>query len=1184
MKIKNIYIQGFKSFMEKININIPPGISAFVGPNGCGKSNIIDAIRWVMGEQSPKQLRGRQMEDLIFSGTGNLKPLGLAEVTLTLEDIGDLHNGNDVSVTRRLYRSNESEYLINKSACRLRDIQDLFMGTGLGNRSYSIIAQGEISSIIEYKPEEIRLLLEEAAGITKYKVRREASLRKIALTRENLSRVEDILGEIKRDMNSLKRQAKKAIRFKEVSAEIHRLEIVFYANNYNQLQSEKIKKSEIIENITGKEKDLQKIYSKSGSVIETTNLKLIEKEKALSSVREKVFSLREECRKNEDTVKHLLVDQGRFSQDITRLSGEKQEIEQKIVGFKSEIQKINLRISELQKSMEEFSGLRSNYDSSFSKEKISLESTKNELKGEKLSLTELSNNEARLRGEITNYSEMITQIGARKTRLEVESGEVSEKIEEFTHEINEKREERDEIFSQLQSIEKNLQDERVRLNILENERKKRESEKSSAEGNLNLIRSQMSTLNDLIKNYEGYQSGVQTIMNSYQKGKSQKDKVLGVVADFIQAEPEFETAVEAVLAEKLQYVIVTKQEDGKEAVEYLRSKDVGRSHFLPVKEFEKERISEKDETKINGFKLLRKHIYAQEKFRPMIESLLGNAALVNNLSQALSSWNNGGGRQTLVTPEGDLVDEKGIIIGGKLGEDSLGLLKRRRMADELNKAIEHNEKIISELLTTLKELALKLAKENTLIDRLEEDKQTHTQKIEDIDKDIFLLERESDQLIKHSEYIAEQLTSLGEESEERRFYLNKIEERLSVCIGEKEKIQQRVSKKEDALEEMESSLDEAKENFSKMMLRYNQQTEEERGLLREKERINQFINEIGSRIKKIEEEIHSNKEQYEVSIKSVREKKEDLKIIYQKQKTLENEINDLNKEYSVLKNKLREEEEESTFLRDKIGRVREEINEVRLKQAEIDFQINSIISQAGREINIDLQRDFKKYLEEDFSKTVCEQKLRQHIDIKDKIGDVNLLAINDYEKLEERYKFIAGQQQDLISSIDSLNNSIRKINKISRQRFISTLGKVNEKLQEVFPILFNGGKAYLSLMDENLPLESGVLVKVQPPGKKVMHMGLLSGGEKALSAMALLFAIYLIKPSPFIIMDEADAPLDDANTDRFNDLLKDIAKSSQVIMITHNRRAMEVANRLYGVTMDRHNISKIVSVDLNKYR
>jgi chromosome segregation protein len=673
-------------------------------------------------------------------------------------------------------------------------------------------------------------------------------------------------------------------------------------------------------------------------------------------------------------------------------------------------------------------------------------------------------------------------------------------------------------------------------------------------------------------------------MNSYQKGKTREDKILGVVADFIQAEPEFETAVEAVLAEKLQYVIVTKQEDGKEAVEYLRSKDVGRSHFFPVKEFEKERVSEKDERKINGFKLLRKHIYAQKKFRPMIESLLGNAALVDNLSQALSSWNNGGGKQTLVTPEGDLVDEKGIIIGGKLGEDSIGLLKRRRMVDELSKAIEHNEKIISELQITLSELASKLVKENNLIAKSEKDKQAYTQKIADIDKDIFLLERESDQLIKHSEYIAEQLASLSEESKERRFYLNKIEERLSECIGEKEKTQQRASKKEGALEEMESALNEAKENFSKMMLRYNQQTEEERGLLREKERINQFVSEMGSRIKKIEGEIHSNQMQYEVSLRSEGEKKEDLKIIYQKQKALENEISGLDKECNILKNKLREEEKESTLLRDKIGKVREEINEARLKQAEIDFQINSIISQSGREIDIDLQRDFKKYLEENFSKTVCEQELRQHINIKEKIGDVNLLAINDYEKLEERYKFITGQQQDLISSIDSLNNSIRRINSISKQRFISTLGKVNEKLQEVFPILFNGGKAYLSLMDENLPLESGVLVKVQPPGKKLMHMGLLSGGEKALSAMALLFAIYLIKPSPFIIMDEADAPLDEANTDRFNDLLRDIAKSSQVIMITHNRRAMEVANRLYGVTMDRHNISKIVSVDLNKYR
>lgn len=1183
MRIKNIYIQGFKSFMEKMSINIHPGISAFVGPNGCGKSNIIDAIRWAMGEQSPKQLRGRHMEDLIFSGTDHLKPLGLAEVTVTLENVGKAEDSNEISVTRRLYRSNESEYLINKSACRLKDIQDLFMGTGLGNRTYSIIAQGEISSIIEYKPEDIRLLLEEAAGISAYKARREESLRKITLTKENLRRVEDVLYEIKRDMNSLKKQARKAIRFKEISAEIHRLELIFYSNSYNHLQLERINNLEILEKIAKEEKGLQETYSKSENSIGEINLELNEKEKTLSSIKDKVFSLREEHRKNEDMVEHLLLDQKRCRENLSKLNDEKSEIGQKIGEFKSEIQKITSRISELQQSIGKISELQRSHESSFNREKMSFEKIRDELKNEKIRITELSNNEAVLRSEIANYSEIITQIDSRKTRLEKESVEISQKIEELTYAINEKRSQRDELIASLKSAENDLREEKTRLNALEDEKKKRESERALAEGNLNVTLSQMSTLKDLIKNYEGYNSGVQTIMNTYQKGKSQKDKVLGVVADFIQAESEFETAVEAVLADKLQYVVVSKQEDAKEAIEYLRSKDVGRSYFLPVKEFEKEMVAEKEKIKLNGFKLLRKHIHSKEKFRPMIESLLGNAALVDNLGQALSFWNNGGGRQTLVTPEGDLVNEKGIIIGGRLGDDSVGLLKRRRMLDELSKETGRYQTIISKLQTALGELDLKSGKINSHIATLDEDRQAYIQETEDIDNNIFLLERETDQLIKHSDYIGEQLSSLADEREERRLYLNKIEQGLSACIDQKNETQQRVSNKENDLQDIEDALGKAEEDFSKMILTYNQQKEEQKGLFREKERINQFIHEMGLRINKVEGDIHSNRQQYEGYIKGEREKKEEIKNILQKQEILENEISGLEQECSILKNKLIEEEKVSASLRSRIGGLREEINEARLKKAKIDFQLDSIISQAIREIDIDLQRDFKEYIEENFSRSECEQRLKQQKAIKEKIGDVNLLAINDYQKLEERCNYITGQQQDLISSIDSLHNSIRRINSISRQKFISTLGMVNEKLKEVFPILFSGGKAYLSLIDENLPLESGVLVKVQPPGKKLMHMALLSGGEKALSAMALLFAVYLIKPSPFIIMDEADAPLDEANTGRFNELLRDISKSSQVIMITHNRKTMELADKLYGVTMDRHNISKIVSVDLSKY-
>lgn len=1184
MRIKNIYVQGFKSFMEKMSINIHPGISAFVGPNGCGKSNIIDAIRWVMGEQSPKQLRGRHMEDFIFSGTDNLKPLGLAEVTLTLEETGDEKGGNEISVTRKLYRSNESEYLINKSPCRLKDIQDIFMGTGLGNRTYSIIAQGEISSIIEYKPEDIRLLLEEAAGISAYKARREESLRKIKLTKENLNRVEDLLSEIKRDMSALKKQARKAMRFKEISAEIRRLELVFYSNSYNNLQLEKISNSQLLEKIIKEENGLQNVYSKSENSIGEINLKLHEKETNLSSIKEKALSLKEECRKNEDILKQLLADQKRCTENLSKLNGEKSEIEQKIDEFKSEIQKINSRISELGDSIEKISEFRLNHESSFSKEEMSLEQTRNELKNEKINLAELSNDEAVLKGEITNYSEMVTQIDSRKARLEKESGELSEKIEELTHIINGKKCDRDKVLTSLHTAKYELEEKTLSLNTLEEIKKKTESEKSSAEGKLSLTTSQISTLNDLINNYEGYNSGVQAIMNTYQKDEPRKDKVLGVVADFIKAEPEFETAVEAVLADKLQYVVVNKQEDAKEAIEYLRSKNTGRSHFLPVEEFEKEMLAaEREKIKLNGFKLLRKHIHSKEKFRLMIESLLGNAALVDSLGQALSSWNNGGGRQTLVTPEGDLVNEEGIIIGGTTSKDSIGLLRRRSMIDELSKETERYKKTITELQAALEELDLKSAQINSYINKLEEKKQAYTQEIEDFDNNIFLLERETDQLIKQSNYIQEQLSSLADEREERRLYLHKIEQRLSACLDQKNELKLKISKKENDLEGLEDALKKSKEDLSNMIVTYNQKTEEQKGLLREKERINQFINEMTLRLNKIEGDIHANREDYDVYLKGDKEKKQEIKGIHEKQEMFGNEIIGLESECSALRNKLTAQEKTSASLRGKIGTLREEINEERLKKAKIDFQLDSITSQAVREIDIDLEKDFKEYIDEAFSKVECEQRLKQQKAVKERIGDVNLLAINDYEKLEERYKYITGQQQDLLSSIDSLHNSIRRINSISRQKFISTLGMVNEKLKEVFPILFNGGKAYLSLVDEDLPLESGVLVKVQPPGKKLMHMALLSGGEKALSAMALLFAIYLIKPSPFIIMDEADAPLDEANTGRFNNLLKDIAKSSQVIMITHNRKTMELADKLYGITMDSHNISKIVSVDLSKY-
>ena len=1184
MRIKSISIRGFKSFMDKASFYIPPGISAFVGPNGCGKSNVVDAIRWVMGEQSPKQLRGRQMEDMIFSGNGSLKPLGMAEVTLTLEDTEELNGASEISVTRRLYRSNESDYLINNSSCRLRDIQDLFMGTGLGNKSYSIIAQGEVGSIIEQKPEETRRLLEEAAGITKYKARREEALRKVSLTQENLSRVQDLLEEIKRGMNSLKRQAHKAKRFKEASSEIHRLELVLNAYEYAELTAEKDKRKKVIEDLTEKAQVLEARLAESEEKIETTNVELIEEERRLSGLKESVFSLREEGRKNEDALNHLSAEQERLRAAELKLGKEKEEIVRKHSEFQSEIEGINERVAELQGSIQDIFGLRAQHESVFTDKRLTLERLKEELKTGESHVIELAGEEARFRGEMRNLSETVNQLGARKDALEGESKEIAKKLDVLSGVLNEKQEKRDETAAKLCSVEKDLQEAHARRDELEERKRVKESERLAAESELNLSRSQLSTIESLIEGYEGYQSGVRAVMNSPELKTNRGEKILGVVADFIQVAPEFEIAVEAVLGERLQYVIVSRQEDGKEAVEYLRSKERGRSYFLPLKDFRAENFLGALEVNLNGYRLLSEHVTAPERFSPLVKAFLGNAAMVENLAEALVAWRKDSGQQTLVTPEGDLVDKRGVISGGRLGKESSGLLARRRKHKELQGRIRETEGLIAAVHTVLEELGLQLGSEAGLIERLERERQSCVHDSERIDKDLFLIEKESEQLMKQSHYLVHELESLRTDKDEKLSSIGDLEGRLSGCQRERGEIQQSVAEKGSEIEALEQALDDSKESLSELAVRYNQYMEEQKGLVRERERIDQFTGEMETRVQKIEQEIIATQEGLKNCLSEEEEIRDILVATCEKQKELEKESAELEQKCDILKERLREQEKKSALVRDESGVIRDQINDARIHEAEVDFHINNILSQASKDTGINLQRDYREYLDDDFSKDHYESKLQGYKVMKEKIGEVNLLAIGEYEELKERYDFITAQQEDLLASIDSLNKAIRRINKISKRKFLHTLDKVDEQLRRVFPILFDGGSARLRLVDEDLPLESGVLVEVHPPGKRVVHMGLLSGGEKALAAMALLFAVYLIKPSPFIIMDEVDAPLDEANTDRFNRLLLEIEKSSQVIMVTHNRKTMEVAERLYGMVMGKSSVSKVVSVDLKDYR
>jgi chromosome segregation protein len=1183
MRIKTIYIQGFKSFMDKLNVKLSPGISAFVGPNGCGKSNIVDAIRWALGEQSPKKLRGRQMEDMIFSGASSSKPLGRAEVTLTFENGTGPHDSEEISVTRRLFRSGESEYLINNALCRLKDIHDLFMDTGLGNRAYSIIAQGEISTIIEQKPEETRLLLEEAAGISKYKVRRETSLRKIALTKDNLSRVEDLLVEIKKEMDTVKRQAGKARRFKEVSAEIRHSNLVLSAHGYEELQADKAKRRKVIEEITERAKGLENRFSESESAIETRNMELIQKQKAVSALKESVYSLREEGRKHEAALQRLSDDQGRFLETDAVLSREKDELAKKARGFQSEIKEINSRLTELRGSIQEVSSLRSDCETILREKAKELETKREVVEEERARHIELTTKEAGLEGEIRNLSDMISQSEIRRNELERESRQSAQRLEAVSSLLREKRETQEELSGRIGSFAKAIQEQETAQGSLEEARKKKQAARLQVDSELGLLRTQLKTIRGLIENYEGYRSGVRTIMNQYGSRTGNGGRVLGVLADFIKVEPEFEAAVEAVLDERLQYVVVAHQRDGEEAVAYLRSRNVGRSYFVPLEEFTLDRASGVERFSNNGFPLLRDHISVSDRFKRMVQFFLGNAALVESLSGAIAAWNNGSRKQTLVTPEGDLVDERGVIIGGRFGKENVGLLQRRREERELCAAIEEKEHLLISLQSELNDMRLEEQKVEGILLELQSERDTYGKQAEALEKGLFLLEGEAEQHTHHAQYVGDQLEVLKGEADGRRSRMKDLEAALLEYRREKEGVKRSVSESETALKELESTLNDLREELSNIILRYNGNKEEERGLTKEKERIEQFLGEIGERISKTEEEIESDRDRYQKSLVLEKELKGAMTAAHERQRELEAEVNGSEQDIEAVRQELRDKEKEVALLRERIGEARDEINDQRIGEAEVDFQIKGIISQVGRDTGLNLESEYQRYLEKGFSRAQYEAKLNENIRIKERIGEVNLLAINEYEKLKERYDYIKAQEQDLLYAIDSLNTAIKRINRVSKAKFISTLKAVDRKMKEVFPILFNGGKACLRLIDETLPLESGVLVEVQPPGKALVHMGLLSGGEKALAAMALLFAIYLVKPSPFMIMDEVDAPFDEVNTDRFNELLRGIEESSQVIMITHNRKTMEQADRLYGITMDTRSVSKVVSVDLEQY-
>ncbi|MBW1733386.1 MAG: chromosome segregation protein SMC [Deltaproteobacteria bacterium] len=1190
MKIKKVSICGFKSFMEKLDITFSQGISGVVGPNGCGKSNVVDAIRWCMGEQSPKQLRGRRMEDVIFSGAGNHKPVGMAEVSLLFEN-GDgtfptaFAQDHELSVTRRLYRSGESEYLINNVPCRLKDIQEIFMDTGLGNRAYSIIGQGQIGAIIDQRPEETRVMIEEAAGITKYRKKVEISRRRIEQTRTNLQRLEDILSEIQGQIRSLKRQAGKARRFRALSEEIRELERILYCNTFHQLREESGQREISTEALEREEISRSTLISQIHARMEEMNLELEEKDAELREHRDGFLHLRDLIHRKEGKIESLSGEIRMTEELKLRLAREKEEIRVRLSGLRDKREGLDRERDRIRKESGQLKNQINLVEERLRARKQVLREIREAYDEARADLSSGEKREMGLSNESGYINRLLEQISDSRSRLEKELKELKARSQELLRASERKNRVREANADRLSRIEDAIEQGKIEISELEIMREGMEADLKTVEAELNRSQSRLAGLAALADNFEGYNMGVRTIMKAKDFSPRKEGRILGILADLIQVDPRYERAVEAVMADRLQYVLVDSEEDGISAVQYLKEKGKGIGSFAPVKNLEGHgRVVGNVDRSLS----LLDFVSAPARFMPLVKTLLGSTEIVADLDEGLSRWKrnhsrpaeNGNGL-TFVTLQGDMVDHTGVISGGRFAHGSRGLLKRKREMAELKKAVQVHRARVEDLKARLDEIASMIEDKKGSLEELTEDRWTCQEEINELDKALFRLGQELDQIEKMSRKISEDIERKGLEQTRHEEELLRLEQELEESREKRQKEEEYFRRKEVELREAEEEFEEYREEVARLKADYRILEEGQRSVAREMEMLDGYVDDSHKRLDTIEEDILSGLKRQEECERRKTGLEEELRDLGYRLEKAEGTMNRAERERREFQTLIKEEEKKEEGLRNEIDDLKERINTARMEHSEIRFKMNSLIEKTRERLNLNLPEIYKDGLQDDFSRRELEEKIEQKRGVRDRLGDVNLAAIKELEALNERNEFIVGQREDLIKSIESLMTAIRKINRTSLEKFKKTFHDVDQKLKEVFPILFNGGTAGLKLTDETRPLESGVIVEVQPPGKRLSHMGLLSGGEKALVAMALIFAIYMIKPSPFCLLDEVDAPLDEANIDRFNSLLQEIRRASQIIMVTHSRKTMEITDRLYGITMQERGVSKVVSVSIN---
>lgn len=1233
MYLKNLTVLGFKSFADKTALNFQPGVTAIVGPNGCGKSNVSDAIRWVLGEQSAKALRGGEMADVIFNGTDGRKPLGMAEVSLTIGGVDEEHlrsSGveiayNEVTITRRVFRDGGSEYFINKTPCRLRDIQQLFMGTGVGRTSYSIMAQGNITQILSSKPEDRRLIFEEAAGITKYKTQKREALRKLEYTEQNLLRVEDLVKEVKRQIGSLQRQAGKARRYKQLSQELQHLDTQLARHQFDVLQTEIRERQASAENLRNEiEANSARVLNCEDEIAQLRE-RLAELEHQIGTMQQRGLELKSESDRHESRVQ--------FNEERLR------ELDAQNTRALAEISQAEERLHIATQEHATVSDNLGSSEAALAKHRTELESRKDALRVVEEELRSRQESLRQAQSEAFSAAQDLTRARNELTALDLQKQGNVIRLEKLSAEKIQLEEERARLEARLQEFAANVQVERVNAQTQRGTVEERQARLRQIHEQLNQAgqeldellqqqaekRSKLNVLEQLNAGHEGFSEGALAALK-------QSQHVLGSLADKIRVPDQYVTAIEAALGHHLQLVLTEHPEAAQDILLDLSVNKRGRASVAPLSFLRNghdesaagqngpveaaaqggaEPPSVPANVELNGVPLEALAVVASESsVRPLLERVLGNTRIVRDLNSATAAWRESRGAFHYVTLSGEVLSGVGVYTGGHSNGNgkangAASILARKNQILDLQSAVAALNQQVSELSrrkgalqaeqaelqaglllaqTELRAQEVAIATHEGEFNALQNSQRLLHQKIDTVVYEIqSLAAQEQEGLQKRAELAGRaaelerletsrqqdvsNLASLLEALRQQRDTANNGLTESKVALATEEQMRAAFQQQCDSLaeraRELEQIIQQRRGELGSFVTRRQQaesEMQESRGrieqLQHERERVNAHAAALLGQKQEQEGEITTREESLRDQrrvLTETQEQRSSIEIeLAQKNMTVQNLRERVQQKYRVNLDDIHGECITITFAEEGPARVHVMTpEEVAAAGAATDWE--AVAQQV----------------------TALQQRL-------DEMGPVNLVAIEEYEETEQRYQFLSQQHADLVQAKAQLLEVINRINTQTREMFRTTFEQIRTNFRAMFTEVFGGGKADLILMDENDLLESGIDIVARPPGKQLQTISLLSGGEQTMTAVALLFSIYQVKPSPFCVLDELDAPLDESNINRFIRVLQRFLEHSQFIIITHNKRTIGMADVLYGVTMQEHGVSKIVSVKFHK--